>query len=184
MLRGWTGPSRYLSERKQKDMLVRAGVEERVIYEAANWPAFVRSLRPGDRAAVADLRIFGSRKKLLAAAEEVEARKAKLVVVETGTEIHMPTLREVDKTLAGWRGESAMKDRSRASAIGKRGAAARKKQKAASRLGEPAARAIWFDIKRYPSIGAALEKMPGWTKVTAWRHFRRREPVTPMKRKR
>src|SRR4051794_38111388 len=98
-LRGWTGLSRYLSERKQRAMLVTAGVEERTIYEAASWPEFVKALRPGDKAAVADLRIFGSRKALVAAAAEVEARKARLVVVETSTEIDVPTLREVDRTM-------------------------------------------------------------------------------------
>jgi hypothetical protein len=98
-------------------MLVTAGVEEQVIYEAANWPAFVKALRPGDRAAVADLRIFGSRKALVAAVAEVEAQQAKLVVIESGTEIHAPTLREVDRTLTRWRGEAGMKSSKRASAL-------------------------------------------------------------------
>jgi hypothetical protein len=182
LLRGWTGTSRYLSERKQRAMLVTAGVEEHVIYEAGNWPAFVKGLRPGDRAAVADLRIFGSRKALVAAVAEVEAQQAKLVVIESGTEIHAPTLQEVDRTLTRWRGESGMKSSKRASALGQRGAAARKKQIAANRLDEAAARAIWKDTKRYPSAAEALEHMPGWTRTTAWRRLGKgREPV---KRKR
>jgi hypothetical protein len=72
MLRGWIGPSRYLSKRKQRKLLVDAGVDERVIYLGENgWPAFVKALRPGtnDKAAVADLRVFGSRRGLLAAAK-------------------------------------------------------------------------------------------------------------------
>jgi hypothetical protein len=186
LLRGWTGTSRYLSERKQRAMLVTAGVGEQVIYDDGSWPEFVRTLRPGDKAAVADLRIFGSRKALVAAAEEVEARKARLVVVETSTEIDVPTLREVDRTMSRWRGEAAMKDRKRASALGKRGAAARKKQIAAARLDDAAARAIWKDVKRYPSVEEALEYMPGWTSTTAWRRLgggREAKPA-PTKRKR
>src|SRR4051812_9984430 len=148
MLRGWTGPSRYLSERKQKAMLVKAGVEERAIYPAEDWSAFVLALRPGDKAAVADLRIFASRKRLMAAVEEIEAHKATLVALDSGTEIDAPTLREVDRTLTRWRGESAMKNPERASEIGKRGQAARKKAILAGRLDEAAARAIWKDTVR------------------------------------
>jgi hypothetical protein len=170
LLRGWTGTSRYLSERKQRDMLVRAGLEDRVIYEAANWPAFVKALRPGDRAAVADLRIFGSRRALVAAVEEIEARQAKLVAIESDTAIDAPTLREVDRTLTRWRGEAALKDRKRASAMGKRGAVARKRQIAEARLNDDAAWMVWKD-KRYKDVADALALMPGWTRTTAWRHF-------------
>jgi hypothetical protein len=184
VLRGWTGTSRYLSERKQRDMLVRAGVGERVIYEVDQWPAFVRALRPGDRATVADLRIFGSRKALVAAVEEVEARKAKLVVVETGTEIDAPTLREVDKTLTRWRGEAVMKDPGRASRMGERGAAARKKKLAESRMAEEDAKAIWNDIVRYPLRADAVQAMRGWSYTTAWRRFGGRPDPGAPKRKR
>jgi hypothetical protein len=180
MLRGWIGPSRYLSKRKQRKLLVDAGVDERVIYLGENeWPAFVKALRPGtnDKAAVADLRVFGSRRGLLAAAEAVEARGAVLVVAETGTSIDMPTLREIDRTLHRWRGEAAIKTGKRASAMGKRGAEARKKSVAAARLDKEAARAIWSDEKRYPDAADALDHMPGWTRTTAWRHFGPREIV-------
>jgi hypothetical protein len=73
MLRGWVGPSRYLSERKQRELLVHAGVEERVIYPSDQWQALVRSLRPEekDKAAVADLRVFGSRRQLVDAVKAV-----------------------------------------------------------------------------------------------------------------
>jgi hypothetical protein len=182
VLRGWTGTSRFVSERKQKNTLMKAGVEERVIYGADDWPAFVKALRPEDQAAVADLRVFGSRRALVAAAEEVAARGATLHVIDAGTDIDMPTLRAVDRTLTRWRGESALKNPERASTIGQRGAAARKVQITAGRLDEAAAAAIWRDIKRYPSTEEALEHMPGWTRTTAWRHFKGREPVVKRKR--
>jgi hypothetical protein len=186
VLRGWTGTSRYLSERKQKNALVRAGVEERAIYPATEWDAFVKSLRPEteDKAVVADLRIFGSRRELMKAAEQVAARGATLHVLETGTDLDMPTLRLVDRTLHRWRGESAMKG-VRASKLGMRGAAAAKKKIEAGRLDKAAAERIWRDIQRYPSTEEALENMPGWTRTTAWRHFKGREPIEPpTKRKR
>jgi hypothetical protein len=159
---------------------VRAGVEERVIYPASEWQAFVKALRPeaGDKAVVADLRIFGSRRALMKAVEEVAARGATLHVLESATDIDVPTLRAVDRTLHRWRGESAMKGQ-RASKLGMRGAAARKVQIAAGRLDKEAAERIWRDLKRYPSAEEALENMPGWTRTTAWRHFKGREPVEP-----
>jgi hypothetical protein len=177
MLRGWVGPSRYLSERKQRDLLIHAGVEERVIYAPDQWAAFVRALRPEakDKAAVADLRIFGSRRQLVQAVKDIEAQGAKLVVVESGTEIDVPTLREVDRTLTRWRGEAAIKTKKRASELGKRGAAARAKLQAEARLGEKEARAIWQNLNRYLSAEDALRSMPGWTRTTAWRHFGPRE---------
>jgi hypothetical protein len=64
MLRGWATAYHHLSERRQRDMLLEAGVGERVLYSGLEWDEFVRNLRPGDEAVVADLRIFGSRKRL------------------------------------------------------------------------------------------------------------------------
>jgi hypothetical protein len=159
---------------------MRAGIEERVIYPAPEWAAFVKALRPetADKAVVADLRIFGSRRALMKAVEEVAARGATLHVLDGETDIHAPTMRAVDRTLHRWRGESAMKGQ-RASKFGMRGAAARKRQIAAARLDKDAAERIWRDTKRYPSGEEALEHMPGWTRTTAWRHFKGREPVEP-----
>jgi hypothetical protein len=159
-------------------MLVRAGVEERVIYGAADWPAFVRALRGGDKAAVADLRVFGSRRALVRAAEEVAAREATLVVVESGAELHMPTLREVDRTLTRWRGESAIKSGKRAREMGRRGAAARKRQIAEARLDEAEMGARWRDLKQYPTVFDAILRT-GWTRTTAWRRFGPRDTVKP-----
>jgi hypothetical protein len=155
-------------------MLAKAGLEDRVIYGAEDWPAFVLALRAGDRAVVADLRVFGSRRRLVEAAEAVAKRGAKLMAVETGTELDMPTLREVDRTLTVWRGESALKNPKRASFIGRRGAAARKLSIARERLDPEAARAIWKD-ERYQDAADALARMPGWTRTTAWRHFGARD---------
>jgi hypothetical protein len=185
MLRGWVGPSRYLSEAKQRAALEAAGVEPRVIYAGAElWPALVKSLRPEakDQAAVADLRVFGSRRALVQAAEDVAARGATLVVVESGAELHMPTLREVDRTLTRWRGESAIKSGKRAREMGKRGAAARRKQIAEERQDAETVGARWRDRKRYPNAADALVGT-GWTRTTAWRHFGPREVVKPKRRK-
>jgi hypothetical protein len=150
----------------------------RVIYEGADeWEAFVTALRPEakDRAVVADLRIFGSRRKLVESAEAVTKRGATLSVVERGVVIDMPTLREVDRTLTIWRGESAMKNPRRAKEMSKRGNAARKKKLAESRLDKDAAERIWRDTKRYRDASEALDNMPGWTRTTAWRYFGPRE---------
>jgi hypothetical protein len=177
MLRGWVGPSRYLSERKQRALLVAAGVEERVIYPPDQWAALVKSLRPEakDKAAVADLRIFGSRRQLVEAVKAVEAKGSKLVVVESGTELDAPTLHEVDRTLTRWRGEAAIKSRAQARKLGKRGAAARAAKIETERLAKDGARTIWLDLKKYPEAWQALIYMPGWTRTTAWRHFGPRE---------
>jgi hypothetical protein len=177
MLRGWAGPSRYLSERKQRALLVAAGVEERVIYPPDQWAALVKSLRPEekDKAAVADLRIFGSRRQLVEAVKAVEAKGCKLVVVESGTELDAPTLCEVDKTLTRWRGEAAIKSRAQARKLGRRGAAAKAAKVEAGRMPKDEARAIWRDLTGYPDAWRALIYMPGWTRTTAWRHFGPRE---------
>jgi hypothetical protein len=185
MLRGWVGPSRYLSERKQRELLVTAGVEERVIYPPDQWAALVKSLRPEhkDRAAVADLRIFGSRRQLVEAVKAVEAKGAKLVVVASGTELDTPTLYEIDRTLTRWRGEAAIKSRAQARKLGKRGAAAKAAKVEAGRMPKDEARAIWLDRKGYPDAWQALIYMTGWTRTTAWRHFGPREVVKPKRRK-
>lgn len=172
MLRGWIGPSRFLSERKQRALLLEAKVEERVIYDAGSWPEFLRGLRPerGDKAVIADLRVFGSRRALMVAAEEVAACGATLYVVEDDADIHLPTLRAVDRTLTRWRSGYTLSSK-KASKLGQRGAAARKKQIAESRLDEDVARPIWQDPVRYQTEADALAHMPGWTRTTAWRRL-------------
>lgn len=176
LLRGWIGPSRYLSAHKQRKLLELAGVSARAIYEPDEWEAFVTALRreAKDRAVVADLRIFGSRRKLVEAAEAVAAKGATLSVVERGTVIDMPTLREVDRTLTIWRGESAMKNPKRAKAMSERGNEARRKKRAEGRMEAKAFELRWRDEKRFPSVAEALDGT-GWTKTTAWRHFGPRE---------
>ena len=178
MLRGWIGDSRYLSKRKQLQALIRAGIDERVIYTGVNqWPAFVRALRPEgkDQAAVADLKVFGSRRALVAGAKEIAARGAVLVVVKSGTEIDVPTLIEVDATLKQWRGEATLKNPKRAAAIGQRGGFARGKKIAERRLDKEAAALIWGNLEGFPLAEDALAHMPGWTRTTAWRKFGARE---------
>lgn len=177
MLRGWIGPSRYVSERKQREALLNAGVPEKAIYRGPNeWSAFVLSLRPEakDKAVVADLRVFGSRRALVKAAEEVAKRGATLAAVE-GLDLDLSTLWELDRVLRRWRGEAALGSRKRASQLGKRGAIAAKRAFAAQRLDEDAARMIWQDTRRYPNAVEALGSMPGWTRVTAWRRLGPRE---------
>jgi hypothetical protein len=87
MQRGWTTAYHHLSERRQRDMLLEAGVGEHALYSSLEWDEFVRNLRPGDEAVVADLRIFGSRKRLGELSAEIAARGATLVTA-AGTCIH------------------------------------------------------------------------------------------------
>jgi hypothetical protein len=49
MQRGWTTAYHHLSERRQREMLLEAGLEERVLYPSSEWAEFVRSLRPATR---------------------------------------------------------------------------------------------------------------------------------------
>ena len=175
MRRGWINPAyRYLAERKQRDILINAAVEERVIYRGRNdWPAFVRSLRPGDEAVVPELRVFASRKALGEAVAEVEARQATLIAVTPDIPIDPATVREVHRTESTWGGERSMGKR--AKEMSKRGHVAYRKKLAASRMAEDDARAIWHDLARYPVRADAIEDMRGWTTVTAWRAFGPRE---------
>src|SRR4051812_48103497 len=114
MRRGWTIPHKYLSEGTQRRMLMEAGVEDRgdstpiYIGGGEGWAAFVKALRRGDEAMVADLRIFGSRKRLGEATAQVEARGATLVVAPRNVRIHPPTLREAQRTESLWAGERSM----------------------------------------------------------------------------
>lgn len=179
MLRGWTTPSRYLSERKQAEMLVAVGVEARVIYSGPEqWPHFIRSLRPGDKAVVADLSIFASRKGLRDAVDEIEARQATLSTA-TPTDIDGPTLREVSKTESRWAGQRAMKSPAVARERARLGHIAYRKKLAASRLDEAVAKLIWQDVVRFPHERDALDNMPGWTRTTAWRRWGGRIPKPP-----
>jgi hypothetical protein len=179
VLRGWTTRYKYLSERKQRTMLIDAGAEERVIYPEADQEAWIRSMRPGDEAIVADLRVFGSRKALGEASAAIAAKGATLVTCATDVRIHHPTLADVQRTESLWAGERSMGSSKRAKELSARGNEARQRNIAASRLDKEAAGRIWRDLKRYPSAEEALENMPGWTRTTAWRHFKGREPVEP-----
>jgi hypothetical protein len=180
---GWTTHYKYLSERRQKQMLIDAGVEDRgeeatPIYSGAEgWVAFVRQLRGGDEGLVADLRIFGSRKRLAEATAEVEARGATLVVAKSGVGIHPPTLREAHRTESLWAGERSMGGSKRARAMSAKGIAERKRRLEASRMARGEAEAIWRDTERYPLRREALAAMTGWTFMMAYRAFGAREPI-------
>jgi hypothetical protein len=174
--RGWVGPHKYLADRRQRQMLIDAGVEERAIYVGRNdWSAFVRSLRPGDEAVVADLRIFGSRKGLGEAAEQIAGRQATLITALRDVPIDPVTLREVQRVESLWAGERSMGGSKRARELSKRGIAALRKKIADNRMAKSDAEAIWYDLERYPLRSEAIEAMRGWTVMTAWRAFGARE---------
>ncbi len=175
MLRGWTTPYKGIAERRQHDMLTEAGVEERVIYPGKDWAEFVRNLRPGDEAVVADLRVFGSRKQL-GEASAVIAGKGATLVTAAGTRIHHPTLEDVQRTESLWAKQRSMGGSKRAKLLNAKARAARKAMRDESRMSEAEAKAIWLDVKRYPLSRDALKAMPGWKDyLTAWRAFGPRE---------
>jgi hypothetical protein len=175
MRRGWINPAyRYLAERKQRDILINSAVDERAIYRGKNdWPAFVRSLRPGDVAVVPELRVFASRKALGEAVAAVEAREAKLIAVVCEIPIDAATVLEVHRTEAKWGSERSMGKRAKEMSL--RGHAVRRKKIADARMDNTDAEAIWRDTKRYPVRADAVEAMRGWTVMTAWRAFGPRE---------
>jgi hypothetical protein len=149
-----------------------------VVYKGPiEWPAFVKSLRPGDKAVVAELSVFGSRKALRDALEEIVARQATLSTA-TPVDIDAPTLREVSATETRWAGQRAMKSGRRARELGKRGNEVYRKKREESRMAKADAEAIWRDRIRYPLRAEAVEAMRGWTVMTAWRAFGPREPET------
>jgi hypothetical protein len=156
-------------------MLIDAGVEERVIYPSKDWSAFVLALRRGDEAVVADLRIFGSRKRLGEVNTEIEARGALLVVAARDVRIDPPTLREAHRTETAWAGERSMGGSKRARELSARGIAAYRAQLEASRIPRAEAEAKWRDVENYPNRADALKAMPGWSMMTAWRAFGARE---------
>lgn len=178
MRRGWTTPYKYLSDRKQRTLLLEAGVDERVIYHGkVEWPVFVRALRPGDQAVVAELRIFGSRKALGEATAEVEAKEAELVVAARDVAIDPPTIREAHRAETQWAGERSMGGSKRARMLSAKGRAAYLKKIEEGRIPKDEAKAKWHDVERFPNRIDALREMPGWTMMTAWRAFGAREPV-------
>lgn len=176
MKRGWVGKYPYLSERRQEAMLVRAGVEPRVVYRGRDeWGAFVRALRAGDEAVVADLAVFGSRKALGEASRQVADRDAVLVPVSSLTLIHHPTLADVQRTESKWAGHRSMGGSKRARELSKRAVDAKRKKIAAERMPDADARAIYFDLEKYPLRDDAINAMPGWSVMKAWRAFGPRE---------
>jgi hypothetical protein len=183
MRRGWTIPHKYLSEQSQRRMLMEAGIEDRgdttPIYSGGGegWFSFVRSLRRGDEAMVADLRIFGSRKRLGEATAQVEAKGATLVVAPRGVRIDPPTLREAQRTESLWAGERSMGGSKRARAMSAKGNAERRRKAEAARMSRFEAEAIWRDLERYPLRREALAAMPGWSFMMAYRAFGARDPL-------
>jgi hypothetical protein len=175
MLRGWIGPSRHLSANRQRALLEADKVS--VIYTGADeWQPFVLSLRPEvkDTAVVADLRVFGSRRGIVDAVEEIAARGATLMVAGTGVTIDVPTLREVDRAISRLRAWVTL-ERGRASKMGAMGGKARAANLRETRMERSAAERIYGDLKRYPTTLEALENMPGWSRTSAWREFKGRE---------
>jgi hypothetical protein len=158
-------------------MLIEAGVEERAVYRGDDWAEFVRSLRKGDEAIVAELRIFGSRKALGAASAEIAGRSATLVT-SAGTRVHHPTLEDVQRTESLWAKHKSMGGSKRAKLLNAKALLARRANRDASRMPKPEAEAIWRDTERYPLTRDALKAMPGWKSyMIAYRAFGAREPV-------
>jgi hypothetical protein len=175
--RGWTTPYKYLSERKQRSVLLGAGVEDRVIYTGkADWPAFVRALRHGDEAVVAELRVFGSRKALGEGADEIHARGARLVDATHRVSVHPDTLALVQLTERIWAGERSMGGSKRARELSAKGIAAYRKKREEGRMPAADAETIWRDVEKYPLRSEAVAAMRGWSVMTAWRAFGAREP--------
>jgi hypothetical protein len=175
MLRGWTTPYRFLSEKRQRELLLEAGVEERVLYRGSEWAEFLRNLRPGDEAVVADLRVFGSRKGLGEASAEVAERGATLVTA-TGTRIHHPTLEDVQRTESLWAKHRGIGSSKKAKHLNAKAYAAKIAKRDAERMPEVQARMIWLDTGRYPLARDALKAMTGWRNyLMAWREFGPRE---------
>lgn len=183
MRRGWTVPHKYLSEGTQKRMLMDAGIEDRgaatPLYSGGGegWTAFVKALRPGDEAMVADLRIFSSRRRLGEATTQVEAKGATLVVAPRDVRIHPPTLREAQRTESLWAGERSMGGSKRARAMSIKGNAERRRKAEAARMPRDQAEGIWRDLERYPLRREALGAMPGWSFMMAYRAFGARDPL-------
>jgi hypothetical protein len=180
VLRGWKTAHKYLSERKQHQMLLDAGVPDRgdatPIYDGKDgWTALIRSLRHSDEVVVADLRIFGSRARLGEATAEVESREATLVVAKSDVHIHPPTLREAHETERKWAGErGAMGSRKRARALSARGIEAYRAKLERERMPKAEVEARWRAVADYATRADAV-RGTGWTVTTAWRHFGPRE---------
>lgn len=177
MRRGWTTPYRYLSEKTQRIMLMNAGVEERVLYKGDEWLEFIRNLGSGDEAVVADLRIFGSRKSLGKATNEVEAKGAVLVAARRGIRIDPPTLREAHETERKWAGERSMGGHRRAREMSARAHAAKRAKMLSTRIPEEEAEGKWRDTEQYATRADAVAAMPGWSVMKAWRAFGPRETI-------
>jgi hypothetical protein len=179
--RGWMTPYKYLADSTQRRLLLAAGVPDRgkntPIYTGREeWHALIGSLRRGDEAVVAELRIFGSRKAVASALADVEGRGAKLVSAVRNVVIDGPTLREAYDTERRWAGERSIGTRKRAKAMSAKALAKRREQIKASRMPEEQAEAKWRDIETYPTREAAAAAMgPGWSKMIAWRAFGPRE---------
>ena len=121
----------------------------------------------------AGLRSLGSSRLAIIEAHAI-VRKAGYAILdpETGMRSDRDGAEMLDRALAKIRYEKTMPSEGRAKEIGALGGKARGEKLKNGRLAEKKAKAIWFNI--HLSTAEAIERMPGWSKETAYRYFKKR----------
>lgn len=178
MRTGYVEDQPGFSQKRQEEILIAAGVPARRIcgkgHNAATLDDALRLLR-GDEVleCAAGLRALGSSRIAIMEAHAL-VRKAGRAILdpETGMRSDRDGAEMLDRALAKIRYEKTMPSEGRAKEIGALGGKARAAQIREGRLSETKAKAIWFNI--HLSTGQAIERMPGWSKETAYRYFGKR----------
>ena len=147
--------------------MTAAGVAQRTIYRDDEWPACVKSLRPGDRLVLGGgLRVLGdNREEIADRVAEVRGRKAVVMDAETGRTAADDGAELMSEAIARLRGEKIMPDAERARDMQR----ASTRAKVKGRMPKREALAIWRDVSK--TVPEALKLMRDWTQASAYREF-------------
>ena len=178
MRTGYVEDQPGFSQKRQEEILLAAGIPQSRFcgkgYKAETLPDALRVLR-GDEVleCAAGLRALGSSRVQIIEAHAL-VRKAGRAVLdpETGMRSDRDGAEMLDRALAKIRYEKTMPSEGRAKEIGALGGKARGEKLKNGRLAEKKAKAIWFNV--HLSTAEAIERMPGWSKETAYRYFKKR----------
>ena len=178
MRTGYVQDQPGFSQKRQEEILTAAGMPAHRIcgkgHTVEGLSNALRLLRGGEvLECAAGLRTLGSSRVQIMEAHALVRKAGKAVLdPETGMRSDRDGAEMLDRALAKIRYEKTMPSEGRAKEIGSLGGKARAKKIQDERLPERAAKKIWFNI--HLSTAEAIERMPGWSKETAYRYFKKR----------
>ena len=121
----------------------------------------------------AGMRSLGSSRRVIIETHAiVRAAGHAILDPETGMRSDRDGAEMLDAALAKIRYEKTMPSEGRAKEIGSLGGKARAKKMQNGRMNEKTAKRIWLNAAL--STDEAIDRMPGWTRETAYRYFKKR----------